>query len=217
MIFEVGEGDPDLEIVQVSPISRFMPGDSYSIQMKVRNKANTPITVLLDSSIEETGWSITIEGKSGSPLIELDAFDEETFTVDLTVPDDANNGDKIPISITASPLDTEQSFSDDFTAKFELNAVIEISSISEIIINEITHPRFSTMIFALVAILIIFAGVQSRLNRRKWAAQIAYLELLSDDSKNDETISQEADIPSPILVVEEEIPHKYDQDDIELV
>ena len=217
MIFEVGEGDPDLEIVQVSPISRFMPGDSYSIQMKVRNKANTPITVLLDSSVEETGWSITIEGKSGSPLIELDAFDEETFTVDLTVPEDANNGDKIPISITASPLDTEQSFSDDFTAKFELNAVIEISSISEIIINEITHPRFSTMIFALVAILIIFAGIQSRLNRRKWAAQIAYLEMLSDDGKNDETLSQEADIPSPILTVEEEIPDKYDQDDIELV
>ena len=217
MIFEIGEGDPDLEIVQVSPISRFMPGDSYSIQMKVRNKANTPITVLLDSSVEETGWSIIIEGKSGSPLIELDAFDEETFTVDLTVPENANNGDKIPISITASPLDTEQSFSDDFTAKFELNAVIEISSISEIIINEITHPRFSTMIFALVAILIIFAGVQSRLNRRKWAAQMAYLEMLSDDGKNDESVSQEVDIPSPILAVEEEIPNKYDQDDIELV
>ena len=113
-----------------------MPGDSYSIQMKVRNKANTPITVLLDSSVEETGWSITIEGKSGSPLIELDAFDEETFTVDLTVPEDAK-WDKIPISITASPLDTEQSFSDDFTAKFELNAVIEISSISEIIIMKL--------------------------------------------------------------------------------
>ncbi|MBD50494.1 MAG: hypothetical protein CMB08_01045 [Euryarchaeota archaeon] len=217
MIFEVGEGDPDLEIVQVSPISRFMPGDSYSIQMKVRNEANTPITVLLDSSVEETGWSITIEGKSGSPLIELDAFDEETFTVDLTVPEDANNGDRIPISITASPLDTEQSFSDDFTAKFELNAVIEISSISEIIINEITHPRFSTMIFALVAILIIFAGVQSRLNRRKWAAQIAYLEMISDDGKNDEPISQANDIPSPVLTIEEEIPDKYEQDDIELV
>ena len=114
-------------------------------------------------------------------------------------------------------MDTEQSFSDDFTAKFELNAVIEISSISEIIINEITHPRFSTMIFALVAILIIFAGVQSRLNRRKWAAQMAYLEMLSDDGRNDESVSQEVDIPSPILAVEEEISNKYDQDEIELV
>ena len=47
------------------------------------------------------------------------------------------------------------------------------------------------------------------------AAQIAYLEMLSDDGKNDETLSQEADIP-PILTVEEEIPDKYDQDDIEL-
>jgi uncharacterized membrane protein len=217
MTFEVGEGDPNLEIVQVSPISRFIPGDSYSIQMKVRNKANTPITVLLDSTLEETGWSINIEGKSGSPLIELNAFDEETFTVELIVPEDANNGDKIPISITASPLDTEQSFSDDFTAKFELNAIIEISSISEIVINEITHPRFSTMIFALVAILIIFAGLQSRMNRRKWAAQMAYLEMISNDDNDDLNTQQEVDIPSPIIKAEEEIPTRYDQDDIELV
>jgi len=217
MIFEVGEGDPDLEIVQVSPISRFMPGDSYSIQMKVRNKANTPMTVLLDSSVEETGWSITIEGKSGSPLIELDAFDEETFTVDVVVPDDANNGDKIPIAITASPLDTEQSFSDDFTAEFQLNAVIEISSIREIIINEITHPRFSTMVFALVAILIIFAGVQSRMNRRKWAAQMSYLEMLSDEGKDSENLYEDIDIPAPVVAVEDKTPDKYEQDDIELV
>jgi hypothetical protein len=185
--------------------------------MKVRNKANTPITVLLDSTLEETGWSINIEGKSGSPLIELNAFDEETFTVELIVPEDANNGDKIPISITASPLDTEQSFSDDFTAKFELNAIIEISSISEIVINEITHPRFSTMIFALVAILIIFAGLQSRMNRRKWAAQMAYLEMISNDDNDDLNTQQEVDIPSPIIKAEEEIPTRYDQDDIELV
>ena len=217
MIFEVGEGDPDLEIVQVSPISRFMPGDSYSIQMKVRNKANTPMTVLLDSSVEETGWSITIEGKSGSPLIELDAFDEETFTVEVVVPDDANNGDKIPIAITASPLDTEQSFSDDFTAEFQLNAVIEISSISEIIINEITHPRFSTMVFALVAILIIFAGVQSRMNRRKWAAQMSYLEMLSDEGKDSENLYEDVNIPAPVVAVEDKTPDKYEQDDIELV
>jgi len=215
--FEIGEGDPDLEIVQVSPISRFIPGEPYSIQMKVRNKANTPMTVLLDSSVEETGWSITIEGKSGSPLIELDAFDEETFTVEVLVPEDANNGDKIPISITASPLDTEQSFSDEFTAEFQLNAVIEISSIKEIIINEITHPRFSTMVFALVAILIIFAGVQSRMNRRKWATQMAYLEMLSDGGNEDENTQNNIDIPDPIKVVEDPTPEKYEQDDIELV
>ena len=79
-----------------------MPGD-FIQYMKVRNKANTLLLYYWILALKKQ-MSITIEGKSGSPLIELDAFDEETFTVDLTVPEDANNGDKIPISITASPL-----------------------------------------------------------------------------------------------------------------
>ncbi len=214
--FEVEASDPDLEIVQVSPVSRFIPGESYSIQMKVRNKANTPMTVLLNSEIEDTGWVISIEGKSGSPLIELGAFEEETFTVDVTVPNDANNGDKIPIIISAAPLDTQQSFSDDFTSEFTLNAIIEISSIGEIIINELTHPRLSTIILGLVGTLILFAGVQSRMNKRKWAAQLAYLELISvQDSVEEEQIIEE--IPAPVLEIEENFVERYNDDDIELI
>ena len=217
MTFEVEADDPDLEIVQVSPVSRFIPGESYSIQMKVRNKANTPMTVLLDSTIDDSGWDIIIEGNSGSPLIELGAFEEVAFTVDIIVPDDANNGDKIPIIISASPLDTEQSFSDDFTAEFTLNAIIEISSISEIIINEIVHPRYSTMLIGLVAILILFAGVQSRINRRKWALQMSYLEMLSETENNSTDTTETSEIPAPVLVTEDNRIDRYDDEDIELI
>ncbi|MFQ3344110.1 MAG: hypothetical protein ACI9EM_000637, partial [Candidatus Thalassarchaeaceae archaeon] len=215
--FEVEADDPDLEIVQISPVSRFIPGESYSLQMKIRNKANTPMTVLLNSEIDDSGWTISIEGKSGSPLIELGAFEEETFTVDVTVPDDANNGDKIPIIISASPLDIQQSFSDEFTAEFTLNAVIEISSISEIIINELTHPRLSTLILGLVTILILFAGVQSRMNKRKWAAQMTYLEMVSNSENNVEIMEEVSEIPSPVLTLEDTPVDRYADEDVELV
>ncbi|MGY8703405.1 MAG: COG1470 family protein, partial [Candidatus Poseidoniales archaeon] len=190
---------------------------SYSLQMKIRNKANTPMTVLLNSEIDDSGWTISIEGKSGSPLIELGAFEEETFTVDVTVPDDANNGDKIPIIISASPLDIQQSFSDEFTAEFTLNAVIEISSISEIIINELTHPRLSTLILGLVTILILFAGVQSRMNKRKWAAQMTYLEMVSNSENNVEIMEEVSEIPSPVLTLEDTPVDRYADEDVELV
>tara|TARA_B110000444_G_scaffold14330_2_gene12305 strand:+ start:19764 stop:22706 length:2943 start_codon:yes stop_codon:yes gene_type:complete len=217
MTFEVEASDPNLEIVQVSPVSRFIPGESYSIQMKVRNKANTPMTVLLNSEIEATGWIISIEGKSGSPLIELEAFEEETFTIDITVPSNSNNGDKIPIIISASPLDTQQSFSDDYTAKFTLDAVIEISSVTEIILNELTHPRLSTMILGLVGVLLLFAGIQSRMNKRKWAAQMAYLEVISATENNNNEVDQMPEIPEPILEEIDNSIDRYEEEDIELV
>jgi hypothetical protein len=73
------------------------------------------------------------------------------------------------------------------------------------------------MVFALVAILIIFAGVQSRMNRRKWAAQMSYLEMLSDEGKDGENLYEDVDIPAPVVAVEGKTPDKYEQDDIELV
>ena len=100
---------------------------------------------------------------------------------------------------------------------FRLNAIIEISSISEIIINEIVHPRYSTMLIGLVAILILFAGVQSRINRRKWALQMSYLEMLSETENNSTDTTETSEIPAPVLVTEDNRIDRYDDEDIELI
>ena len=47
-------------------------------------------------------------GKSQSVVfrlssIEIDQFDQATFTVEISVPSSANNGQSVPISITATP------------------------------------------------------------------------------------------------------------------
>ncbi|MED6346290.1 MAG: hypothetical protein VX626_04250 [Candidatus Thermoplasmatota archaeon] len=215
MTFEIEADQPMLEIVQVSQNTKLAPGNDYSIQMKVKNEGNSPMTVLLEADVDESGWDVSIGGLSGSPLIEIEAFDEATFTVEVSVSSSANNGDSIPITVTATPLDTEQSFSESLTAKFTLTAIVEIGSFVDIIVNEMAHPRPITLVLVLVSVLLLFAGVQSRLNRRRWAAQMRMLESLSEDDVSVEENPPE--IPAPVTVEEARGPDRYDDEDVELI
>ena len=149
-------------------------------------------------------------------MIQIDPFEETGFTVEISVPGSANNGDTIPISVSATPLDTEQGFPDSFTDKFTLNAEVEIGSIVNIIVNEVSHPRPITLVLGTVSILLLFAGVQSRINRRRWTAQIEMIEALSDDDGTKVTV--ESDIPAPVTsqANKPEVP-RYEDDDVELL
>ena len=217
IVFEIEAGDPELQIVQVSPNYELLPGEAYSIQLKVKNNGNGPLTILLDAEVEVSGWSVDIEGPSGSPLIELEAFEEATFNLEVTVPESANNGQQIPIQITATPFDTEQSWPEEYTATITVTITVGISSLLDILVNEITHPRLSTMVIGLVSILLLFAGIQSRMNRRRWTAHLAYLESLGGGDEDEETEGEDSDLPSPVTSIEEEDSDDYEDDEIELV
>ena len=217
MVFEVEAGNPNLQIVQVSPNYELLPGEAYSIQLKVKNNGNGPLTVLLDAEVEESGWSVDIEGPSGSPLIELEAFEEATFNLEVSVPDSANNGEQVPVQITATPFDTEQSWPEQYTAEATVTMTVGISSLLDILINEITHPRLSTMVISLVGILLLFAGIQSRMNRRRWTAHLAYLESLGGDEDEEGDDDEDPDLPAPVTSVEEDESDDYEDDEIELV
>ena len=221
MVFEVDADEPNLEIVQVSQNRKLAPGEIYDFQLKVRNKGNSPLIILLDAEVDQPGWTVDIGGPTGSRLIELDPFEEVTFILEVSVPASANNGERVSVLVTAEPHDTEQSWSEEFTAKTTVTMVVGINSIIQLLINEITHPRASTIIITVVSILLIFGGIQSRMNRRKWAAHIAYLEALNVGSESEEEDGEDEDegegIPSP--VTQEEAPQRmvYEDDDIELV
>ena len=217
MVFEVEAGDPELQIVQVSPNYELLPGEAYSIQLKVKNNGNGPLTVLLDAEVDVSGWSVDIEGPSGSPLIELEAFEEATFNLEITVPDSANNGEQVPVQVTATPFDTEQSWPEEYTATTTVTLTVGISSLLDILINELTHPRLSTMVIGLVGILLLFAGIQSRMNRRRWTAHLAYLESLGGGDEDEEGEADDSDLPAPVTSIEEEESDDYEDDEIELV
>ena len=217
IVFEIEAGEPELQIVQVSPNYELLPGEAYSIQLKVKNNGNGPLTILLDAEVEVSGWSVDIEGPSGSPLIELEAFEEATFNLEIIVPESANNGQQVPVQITATPFDTEQSWPEEYTATITVTVTVGISSLLDILVNEITHPRLSTMVIGLVSILLLFAGVQSRMNRRRWTAHLAYLESLGGGDGDEETEDEDSDLPSPVTSIEEEDSDDYEDDEIELV
>ena len=217
IVFEIESGEPELQIVQVSPNYELLPGEAYTLQLKVKNNGNGPLTVLLDAEVEQSGWTVDIDGPSGSPLIELGAFEETTFNLEVSVPESENNGDQIPVIVTATPFDTEQSWPDEYTAEISVMMTVGISSLFEILVNEITHPRISTLIIALVGILLLFAGIQSRINRRRWTSHLAYLESLGGSDDDDSEVNDEDSIPAPVIATEEEESADYDDDEIELV
>jgi hypothetical protein len=68
-----------------------------------------------------------------------------------------------------------------------------------------------------VAILLVFGGIQSRMNRRKWAAHIALLEAMNDEDEENEEEDMGEDIPAPVIEEEELDEMVYDDDDIELI
>ena len=89
--------------------------------------------------------------------------------------------------------------------------VVSIASVFDLLVNEVTHPRTSTIIIAGLAILLLFAGFQSRMSRRRVAAQMALLDALSNEMNTQPSIEVEA--PS---ITEPQYEDSMD-DDIELV
>ena len=130
----------------------------------------------------------------------------------------SNNGDSSRIMVSATPFDTDQSWPDDSTAKQTVVMTVGIDSLIERLVNEFTHPRLSTYVVGIIGIMLLIAGTQSALNRRRWKSHMAYLNAISDDSEDD---SEEVDdIPAPVVSLEEEEEDEedvYDDDDIELV
>jgi hypothetical protein len=68
-----------------------------------------------------------------------------------------------------------------------------------------------------VGILLIIAGIQSNMNRRRWASHMALIESMNDDDRVDED-DDESDIPEPVMSAEQTIDSsRYADDDIELI
>ena len=112
-------------------------------------------------------------------------------------------------------LDTSQSWSDDYTAKKTVIMTVDLGNVIDIIINEISHPRPLTMIVLVVGFLLIIAGVQSSMNRRKWASHMALIESMNrDDDEDNEVVEIEESVP---VIEDSPDPNRYDDDDIELV
>jgi hypothetical protein len=196
------------------------PGETREVQMKLHNDGNSPLLVLLTATISESSWAAEVIGPAGSPLIEIGAFDEASFTLRVTAPADANSGTSIPVAVSAEPYGTNRSFEDEHIANLDVSVSIEITSISMRLMNEIQHPRLTTGLFGVGALLLFVAAIQNRINRRRWALHQEQQELLIPEEESlDELFSEKVrDEPSPADEAEDSMSMQDDfEDDIELI
>ena len=96
---------------------------------------------------------------------------------------------------------------------------VDLGNVIDIVINEISHPRPLTIIVLVVGFLLIVAGVQSSMNRRRWASHMALIESMNmdaDDVEDNDEIDEELD---ETISSSEQFsdPNRYDDDDIELI
>ena len=205
LTIQIGKDDPDLSISQISQSHPLQPGDISEIQMKVKNKGNSEVLVLLDADASDD-WDATVVSQNGAQVVTVPAFSEVSFTVTIKAGESAQKGDEMSIMVTAKPLSEDESFPDEFTARKEVIIQILITNPLDVIKNELMNPRPATIAIGLGVIILLVAAISGRRNR------IEYIDVWVDD----DGVEEESEFELPDLVSAED-DASYDEEDIELV
>ena len=230
-IVEIGPGNVQLEIVQVSADAPINAGEERDIVFRVKNLGNQPQFVYVDvdcssSSIACTGWDSDIRGTGN--LLTIEAYGQEDFTVEISSPPNARSGERVEFTVVAEPqtlagqgsVDDEQMSS----ANLVVTMTVEIPDIITALMNEILNPSPTMLLVFIVALITIVLGVQNRRNRRR-LANLAYDESMVDEEDDDEGELDEDefdfDLPDALGseddFSEDEFEIEFDDDDIELL
>ena len=125
---EVGEGEPNLEIVQESANLPMEPGGKRKIQMRLKNEGNADLQVLLTTDAPD-GWKAdAYNPATSSPTLFVEAFSEVSFTVEVEAPTDARHKELHTIVVTGEPVSTERSYGQDTHAKQDVIVQVEINA-----------------------------------------------------------------------------------------
>ena len=226
-IVEIGPGDVQLEIVQVSADAPINAGEERDIVFRVKNLGNQPQFVYVDvdcssSSTVCTGWDSDIRG-SGN-LLTIDAYGQKDFTVEITSPSNARSGERVEFTVVAEPqtlagqgsVDEEQMSS----ANLVITMTVEIPDIITALMNEIVNPSPTMLLVFIVALVTIILGVQNRRNRRR-LANLSYEEMDEEDKDEDDEDELDFDLPDALGSEDDseegEFEIEFDDDDIELL
>ena len=212
---EVGEGDPDLDIVQVSANQPMIPGTSTDYTMAMKNDGNTDMQVVLSTSSPD-GWTAVAENPdTQSSLLLVPAFSEVTFTLKVTSSESARHGDFHTITVTGQPQSFTTGYSDEFNAEADIDVRVEINDPMQRISNELSNMRPTTMLMLGGLVILIVAAIAGKRRRAS--------EWLEDDDFTEE--DDDFDLPEAVTddtsddpVVSDDGDEEFDDlDDIELV
>lgn len=209
---EVGDGDPDLKIIQNTTNQALAPGVEKTYEMTLKNEGNTDMQVVL-SATAPSGWEVVAENhNTQSSLVLVDAFSEITFQVTITAAENARHGDFHTIVVTGKPQSFETGFSDQFNAELDIDIRVEINDPVVRITNELSNMRNSTIMMLAGFIILVVAAIAGK--RRRVDAW--------DEEENEYDVDEEFDLPEAVTDEESEleeitVDEDDDLDEIELI
>jgi uncharacterized membrane protein len=92
------------------------PGDSYTFQLNIDNKANGNDKFTLSASSVPSGWRVVF---TNGKTFDIEAGRSETVTIQVTVGDEARDGDEesVVISVASQLENQEKDYSFDITVE----------------------------------------------------------------------------------------------------
>jgi len=207
---EVGEGDPELKIVQVSANQPMLPGDSTDYTMRLKNEGNTDMQVVL-SATSPDGWTAIAQNPdTQSSLVLVPAFDEITFTLQVTSAADARHGDFHTITVIGKPQSFSTGFSDSYNTESDVDIRVEINDPITRITNELSNMRTSTMMMLAGFVILIVAAIAGR---RK------HVDEWEEEEEYEDEYDEEFDLPEAVTDTDsvDDEDEDEDLDEIELV
>ena len=130
--------------------------------MRLKNEGNTDMQVVL-SATSPDGWTAIAQNPdTQSSLVLVPAFDEITFTLQVTSAADARHGDFHTITVTGKPQSFTTGFSDTFNTESDVDIRVEINDPVTRITNELSNMRASTMMMLAGFVILIVAAIAGR-------------------------------------------------------
>jgi uncharacterized repeat protein (TIGR01451 family) len=203
---EVGDGDPELKIIQNTTNQAMLPGDTLTYEMSLKNEGNTDMQVVL-SAVAPNGWTVIAENpNTQSSLVLVDAFSEITFSVTITSAEDARHGDFYTIEVIGKPQSFDIGYSEQFNAELDIDIRVEINDPIRRVSNELSNMRDSTMMMLAGFIILVVAAIAGKRRRvDEW-----------DEEVDEYDVDEEFDLPDAVTDGESELEETTVEDDDDL-
>lgn len=200
---EVLEGNIDVRLV--SERTSFLPNEKKSIEFKVENNNNVELPMIITVGLP-SGWDGGMRTESSQDTtkfvnLKVGAFESESFTLDLTAPEDLTSNDLIEIDFEVVPMGVSQPYHEDYWQRPSFEFTTECSGMV-CLINEVKNPRMSTAFLIGGVILIGLYAIY----RKGASSGRTFEEELEEKYEHEEEIEEE--IPEPVgeqLEIDEDV------------
>ena len=163
------------------------------------------------SATSPDGWTAIAQNPdTQSSLVLVPAFDEITFTLQVTSAADARHGDFHTITVIGKPQSFSTGFSDSYNTESDVDIRVEINDPITRITNELSNMRTSTMMMLAGFVILIVAAIAGR---RK------HVDEWEEEEEYEDEYDEEFDLPEAVTDTDsvDDEDEDEDLDEIELV